>query len=378
MHVTRLEARGFRNLAPLTLEPHRRLNVFLGDNGQGKTNLLESVHLVTALRPLRTIARGSDLICAGASQAHVAARLDLDGPLDVDVALEPQGRRARIAGKVVKDVGEIARRVRVVAFTPEDLTIVRGAPVERRRAIDRFAFSLDASFSTIARRYEAALERRNRLLRAHARDHAQIDAYTTTLVDAGVLLTRKRAEAVRTWAPLFREAAHAVSEGALDAAVRYRPDVEGTVQPDGAPVDDDTARARLTEALEAAREGELRRRATLVGPHKDDLEVALFARGARHMASQGEARALVLALKIASVRALTAAHGTAPLLLLDDVAGELDRTRARLLFALIDEVETQAFVTATHDALLPGCGAHRAFEIVRGTITMVHDRDGVE
>lgn len=376
MHVESLRAVRFRNLETLTLEAHRRLNVFLGPNGQGKTNLLEAVHLVSALRPLRNVERGRDLIQFGAENAHVSARLSLDGPLDVDVEIEPTGRRARMAGKVVKDIGEIARRVRVVAFTPDDLTIVRGAPAERRRAIDRFAFSLDAGFASIARRYEAALDRRNRLLRARVRDDAQVAAYTEPLVEAGARLTRARALAVRTWAPDYREAVAAVSDGELSSTIAYASALGADViSKDGEILDEATLRARFLDFLRDSAELEQRRHMTMHGPHKDDLVIALQSRGARHFASQGEARALVLALKIASVRALTRAHGTAPILLLDDVAGELDPARARHLFALLDEVGTQAFVTATHRELLVEPGAYRAFEISTGRIVTVQDHE---
>lgn len=366
MHLARLYADGFRNLTEVRLEPHRRLNAFLGPNGEGKTNLLEAIHLAAALRPLRPLERAKDLVGFDRQRGAVRADFDLDGPLDVEVVVEPAGRRASLAGKAVRDVAEVASRIGVVAFTPEDLSIVRGAPEKRRRAIDRFAFGLSPGFAALARRYEQTLERRNRVLKAPRVDEALLASYTEPLVEAGVELARARARAAERWAPSFREAARAITDAKVETTLEY-----ACTFTDGAELldaSDEVLRERLYASLARKADGERQRRTTLSGPHLDELVLTLGDRRARHLASQGEARAIVLALKIAAVRLYSEARGTGPLLLLDDVAGELDPHKAACLFRTVDEVASQAFVTATHTDLIPDVGAGRCFEVRSGRV----------
>lgn len=368
MHLVRLAVDDVKNLVGVRLTPHARLNVLVGDNGQGKTNLLEAIHLAAALRPLRPLERAADLVRSGAARGTITALFEADGPLDVEVTVEPKGRRASIAGKAVRDVGEAASKIGVVAFVPEDASVVRGGPAERRRALDRFAYTTMPAYAQVARRYEAALERRNRLLRVGASDADALAAYTTTLVDAGADVVRARARAAATWSPLFDEAVRRVGGGRVDAAIRYR---SSLLEDDEVDVPADAVRARFATAIESRADEERRRGTTLVGPHLDDVVVTKGAQKARWLASQGEARAIVLALKIAAVRATTTARGAAPLFLLDDVAGELDPEKARLLFDVVNEVGSQTFVSATTLDLLPPLGDALVARVADGRVVDV-------
>lgn len=371
MHLIRLAADGFRNLQDVRIDAHPRLNAFLGENGEGKTNLLESIHLAAALRPLRQVERTRDLVNFGLEQGVVRAEFEMEGPLDVEVLLQPGGRRATLAGKPVRDIAEVASRLGVVAFTPEDLAIVRGAPERRRQALDRFAFGLWPSFAAHARRFEQALERRNRVLKDPRLDATLLASYTETFIGCAVELARARARAAEVWAPAFAAAARQITDERVASSLRYRAawwEGSGMHEAEGQQVAD-----ALSAALARSAEGERQRRTTLAGPHLDDVVISLGDRRARHLASQGEARAIVLALKLATVRQLAEARGTGPLVLLDDVAGELDPKKAQCLFRVVDDVSAQAFVTATHRALLPVQGALRCFALRQGRIESVCD-----
>jgi len=366
MRLLNLSADGFRNLVDVAFEAHPRLNVFVGDNGEGKTNLLEAVHLAASLRPLKPLERARDLVRFGEDRGVVRADFDLEGPLPIEVVLEPRGRKATLAGKAVRDISQVASRIGVVAFTPDELTLVRGSPDVRRRALDRFAFGLAPSFADVARTYERALDRRNRVLKQHVVDSALLDAYTEPLALAGARLMKARAEALRVWQPRFAEAISDLTAGALVPALGYHSSLASEQALLG--LDDETLRVRFVERLNSQREGERHRRTTLTGPHLDDLVISLEERRARHLASQGEARAIVLALKLAAVRVYAETRATAPLLLLDDVAGELDPKRAAYLFAAVDEVGTQTFVTVTHLGALPFTGEGARYQIGAGRI----------
>ncbi len=373
MQLQRLTADGLRNLSEIAIDAHPRLTIFVGDNGVGKTNLLEAVHLVAALRPLKPLERSRDLLGFGRDRAVVLGEFDLDGPLPIEVVVEPKGRKATLAGKSVRDIGQVAARIGVVSFTPEDLVVIRQGPDHRRRALDRFAYGLEPAFAAAARRYDQALSRRNRVLK-EAGPHV-VEAYTPPLVDAAVSLYRARLAAVAQWAPPFAEAAAQISDGKLEAKMRYVSAVLDDAaalcgQDVGPELPDDALARALTDRLAKVAEGERTRRTTLAGPHLDDVAMTLRRedqhRRARHLASQGEARALVLAMKIAQVRVYTQARQTAPLLLLDDVAGELDPHRAECLFGVADEVGAQTFVTVTHIGALPAFGEACVYAIDGG------------
>ena len=176
MRLTSLHVDGFRNLRDVGFAPHPRLTIFVGDNGQGKTNLLESIHLVSALRPLRAVEKASELVAFDRERGVVRGRFELDGPLDVEVVVEARGRRATVGGKAVRDVATLASRLGVVSFVPEDSTIIRGSPGDRRRGLDRFAYGLLPGFALASRRFEDALEQRNRLLKDPVVDEDAVSA----------------------------------------------------------------------------------------------------------------------------------------------------------------------------------------------------------
>lgn len=366
MKLEHITVDGVRNLAHVELAPHARLTVLIGDNGQGKTNLLECIHLASALRPLRSVEKASELVMFGRERGVIRARFELDGPLPIEVLVEPKGRKATVAGKSVRDVGALSWRIGVVSFLPEDSAMIRGGPEQRRRGLDRFAYSILPGFAEVARRFEEALERRNRVLKAPVVDIELLESYDAPFAQAAAALTRARAAAVSRWAPAFRTEARAIGGDALDAEMRYAPDVEGS-----ADLDEPALIDRLLEELAVARAYELKRRSTAKGPHHDDV-VLWKAYGAkekaRFLASQGEARALVLAMKIATVRLSTEARGTGPLLLLDDVAGELDPEKGARLFRAVDDTGAQVFVTTTHQAVLPPLGDAKVLTVHAGQL----------
>jgi DNA replication and repair protein RecF len=356
---------GFRNLQEVQLQPHPRLTVLVGDNGQGKTNLLEAIHLVASLRPLRPVERANELVAFGRDHGFVRGRFALDGPLDVEVRLEPRGRKATVGGKAVRDVATLAGRLGVVSFVPDDAAMIRGGPGDRRRGLDRFAYALFPAFAAASRRFDDALQQRNRLLKEIVIDDDALDAFTPPFVAAAVDVARLRAEACARWAPVFSAEAHALGGEALGATLAY---ASGFFDEDVATTASATLEAHLQERLDRSRDIEKKKRSTLCGPQHDDVMIDKAGRGARFLASQGEARALVLALKLAAVRLLTAARGQGPLLLLDDVAGELDRHRAARLLQSIDEHGAQVFVTTTGTDTLPSLGDCAVFGIDGGRL----------
>jgi DNA replication and repair protein RecF len=351
LRLLALQLAGVRNLAPLVLEPSPRFNVFSGDNGQGKTNLLEAIYLVGTLRSFRT-GHLRELIAFGGEEASVRARVARGGLERLyEVRLDGARKRARLDGKTPRSMGEYFGGFNVVLFAPEDLRVPRGAPGERRRFLDRSVFNRDVGFLPVAQRYARILKSRNGLIRQDAPDLELLDVYDAQLAETGAEVVAARTRYLEELAPRFAAAFEAITHTGLPATLAYRPAAED-----------------LAAGLARGRRRDLARRQTGCGPHVDDLELLLDGRPARAYASQGQLRALVLAWKTAEMRLLREALGDAPVLLLDDVSSELDPSRNRHLFDFLDEIECQAFVTTTHPKHVLATQNRLDFQLVAGDV----------
>jgi DNA replication and repair protein RecF len=358
-----LSIRDFRNLAAVEIAPSARSTVLVGANGQGKTNLLEAIFVLTTLRPLRQ-ARLADLVRHGAASAEVAG--DFEGPGGVRrVAVRVEGgqRTALLDGKPQDRLDGYFEGLAAVAFTPDDLLLVKGGPDGRRRFVDRAAFNRWPSVLAEAREYVRALRARNGALRAPGPSAAEVEAsFRGPLVRAGARLLRRRLDLLSEVAPRVGDAFARISgERAPAATLAYR--AAGGIPSGG---DEESLAAVLGETLAGRLERDRDRGYTSVGPHADDVVLALGGREARSFGSQGQQRALVLALKIAEIENLRAVLGRPPLLLLDDVSSELDPAKNRFLLDYLASLPGQAFLTTTDRRLLePAAGPDAVFLGVR-------------
>lgn len=354
MLVRALAVQQFRNLENLVLEPSPRFNVFAGDNGQGKTNLLEALYLVGTLRSFRT-AHSDEMLRFGQDSARVRARVERQGlERSYEVALRRGGREARLDGKKPRQLADYFGGFNVVLFAPEDLRVPRGSPATRRRFLDRSVFNRDVTYLGQAQKYTRVLRSRNALLREAQVRMDLLEVYDEQLATVGAELVRRRAAYLAELAPRFSEAYEAITRSGLRAELVYR-----------------TSERPLAEEIASARPRDLRRRQTTVGPHVDDVEFLLAGQPARAFASQGQLRALVLAWKTAEMRLLRERLGESPVLLLDDVSSELDATRNEFLFAFLREIECQCFVTTTHPRHVLVSENRLDFRVVRGRLEPV-------
>jgi len=359
VRLATLELSDFRNIESARLALSPRSTILVGQNGQGKTNLLEAVYLLCTLRPLRA-GRLSELVRFGQARAVVAG--DFDGPGGLRrarVEVTDGSRSASLGGKPVQSgqLEEYFDGLAAVCFSPDDLLLVKGGPELRRRFLDRAAFNRWPAVLAEAREYLQALRARNALLRSSGDEELE-RSFRAPLVRAGARLVRRRTELVHEVAPRVTEAFAAISgPGAPAARLAYRPAAGMRAEQPEA----DLA-ARLDEILGLRLERDRRRGYTSAGPHMDDLTLVLDGQGARAYGSQGQQRALVLALKIAEIENLRAALGRPPLLLLDDVSSELDPQKNRYLLDYLAQLPGQAILTATDRRLLePAAGPEAAY-----------------
>ncbi|MGB8329402.1 MAG: DNA replication/repair protein RecF [Polyangiales bacterium] len=334
--VTVLRTRGFRNLQSLVFEPGSHFNVIHGDNGAGKSNLLEAIYYLGALKSFRG-AKTKDLIALGSDGALLEASLE-GGPAPHQLRLEigrSARRRVLLDGKRPRSTGVWHQTVRMVLFHPGDLVLAAGAPDRRRAFLDRMLEQMDPIYASTLATYEKALRSRNRLLKHERTDRRSVRAYDAILSRAGAVIGQARRSLIDDLAPRVVRAFTEVFAGDTALGVRYLPRVEPTEQ-------------AIAEALDRAFDKDRARGFTADGPHGDDLELRLHEVGARHHGSQGQHRTIVLALKTAELDLLSERTGRVPILLLDDVSSELDRGRNRRFFEVLSHAGGQVFLTTTH------------------------------
>jgi DNA replication and repair protein RecF len=350
--LTRVALSNFRNYAQLDLDPAPGLNVFVGANAQGKSNLLEAIAMLGTGKSFRT-SRDADLVREGLELAVVGGDAKVRaGIVHLGCTIARSGNRTRktytINGQGVR-YARFLGSIRVVTFVPADLQLVSGPPALRRALINIALAQDDRRYYHELARYGKALQQKAAMLRGTvAFDDELLAIYNNTLVEAGTSLILARNHFV---AELAREAerTHAAwTNGAEHLRITYAPSVAFE-----APTAEAVAGAfekRLREVSEAERA----RKATVVGPHRDDLSLALDGRSLASYGSQGQGRTAVLALKVGEYTVMRDRSGEAPLLLLDDVLSELDAQRADAFLAGVGALRqtqddtVQAFVTATH------------------------------
>lgn len=358
MRLTSLSLRDFRNLEAVDLELPPGINVFHGDNGQGKTNLLEAVYLLATLKSFRN-AKNKDLIRfereglgtkTAAECAVIKGRL-LTGslPRDYQVTVDGKGKRIRVDGKDPRGLPNYFKGIKAVSFTPNDLRMVDGGPEGRRDFLDRAAFTLDSSYLGVAKDYRTALRQKNALLRDGKRtgrspDKALVGVWNDRLIVAGTEVIARRVGFLERFAPTFR----AVHEGITGAAkgyaeIRYRGPVGSAALTSGRQGIEDELRRKVEGAWPA----EVRRGYATVGPHRDDWELRVGGEPLRSFGSQGQVRSAALAMRMAVMEMTKEAAGVCPLFLLDDVSSELDAHRNRQLMDRLADLEAQVFVTTT-------------------------------
>jgi len=362
-------------LAPLDLELGPGFHVFSGENGQGKTNLLEAIYAVCTLRSFRT-RRLAELIQFDREAARLAAVVERGGSLRTyEVTLAPAGRQVRLDGKAVRPLARYFGGFQVVLFAPEDLAVPRGTPADRRAFLDRVVFQRTPDYLGEAQDYDRVLRSRNALLRAGqsrsgagsaAGGAALLAVYDQKLTELGARRMRRRTQLCAELNPRFRAAFAAISRSALEVDARYASPWLGSDVDMG----DEAALAdALSRALTSARSVDLARAITTVGPHRDDLALTLTGRAAGAFASQGQLRAIILAWKIAELELLAEAYGETPVLLLDDVSSELDPRRNEYLFEFLRSKRTQCAITTTHPQHVPGGSTRADYEVRSGFVT---------
>jgi DNA replication and repair protein RecF len=365
--LDRLTLLDVRNVERIELEPARHLNVIAGNNGQGKTSVLEAIYALATSRSFRT-SKLTELVRHGTETARIGgcfAEHWPTGKLERAQTLELTRRGKHtlaVDGVDPSSLTHYATRSPVVVFEPKQLGLTNGPSAERRTLLDRVTLFTHPEAAAHRARYGRALKERQALLADRHRDRStELDAYEAILAEHGARLTAIRALAVDELRETILEAFGHIAAPDLRLEVRYAP---------GGSADAEVARGELS----SSRRADAQRKRAGFGPHRDDLDLRLDGHEARVVASQGQHRALTFALKSAELSTIARARGAQPILLLDDVSSELDADRTDALFEHLAATESQIFLTTTRRDLIVSArpeGERADFIVEQGVVRRV-------
>ncbi|BAY63230.1 MULTISPECIES: DNA replication/repair protein RecF [Calothrix] len=348
MYLKSIHLRQFRNYTDQKVEFKAAKTILVGNNAQGKSNLLEAVELLATLRSHR-LARDRDLVQDGEAIAQISASLERKtGISDLTLTLRRQARRTvALNGEAVRRQMDFLGVLNAVEFSSLDLDLVRGGPEGRRSWLDTLLIQLEPVYAHILQQYNQVLRQRNAFLK-HTQDIAftsqqseQLAVWDAQLATTGTRVIRRRERALQRLAPIAINWHSSISGSTENLQIKYAPSV-----PLGENYPQQVQQAFLDKIQQRA-VAELRQGTTLVGPHRDEIELIINQTPARQYGSQGQQRTLVLALKLAELQLIEEVVGEPPLLLLDDVLAELDPYRQnQLLDAIQDRFQT--LITTTH------------------------------
>lgn len=333
MYVAHLRLRDFRNYPRLDVDFTPGFHLLLGDNAQGKTNLLEAIYLLATLRSFRG-ASSEQLVRHGQRWYFVGCNLVGPARHDIKLFWSATQRKLTLDGQEVRRLADYLGTLRAVVFCSEDLQLVKGPASRRRRFMDLLLSQTQPTYLPMLQRYMRAVRARNALLKHAIIDEAALDGFTTEVVLAGNAIMKQRKSLAPKLGDMLRLAYRNMSGAPEELRTIYKPSVEGD----------------LAVALAQARQRERVQRTTLFGPHRDDLVLLLDDKPASVYGSEGQKRTIALAMKMAQTEYVTALTGSPPILLIDDVMGELDNKRRAGFLPLLELARKsggQVFLTCT-------------------------------
>ena len=362
MHILTFTTEKFRNIARTEIEPSAGVNVIFGENGQGKTSLLEGIWLFTGCRSFRCADAG-EMIMEGEDRARLDARF-ISNQREQQARIEIDGRRTLTLNGFAQ---ETPRRMLgvfpAVEFTPDTLSLAKGGPGERRRFLDVALSMLTPAYAVRLSKYLKALAQRNALLRQANPPEELLDTWDAALAGEAAGILNARLRYLDELIPRAREFYHRISAGR--EALEITPHVTGAERVTAA-TGTDALREAYTQSLIRARQTDLRRQMTTVGPHRDDLALRLDGRSLRDFGSQGQKRSAALALKLAEAACLGEIAQEAPVALLDDVLSELDARRQGDLLRYLEG--WQVFLTCCEPSHTLHGRAGRVFCVKSGEV----------
>lgn len=362
MFLECLELQNFRNYQALEIEFSPRVNIFFGQNAQGKTNLLEAVSLLSLGRSFRT-KKETEMIMWGAEACYLRGDFRLpEEDVRIELGISGEEKRFKLDGQIVKN-NQIFGKVPVITFAPDDLQLIKGGPQNRRDFLDLYLALIEPKYRFIFYNFYKVLQQRNRLFKEVRIDPNEMEAWNEQFIEKGSKVIKYRMLFIESVKPFIAEAHHQISGSSERLKLDYwcfSGDSSGLT-------DEEKVKERFRDELQTVKRNEIERRVSLVGPQRDDIRLIIGNDvDIRNFGSQGQQRTAALALKLGLVEKIKESRGQYPILLLDDVMSEFDDERKKYLLQMLIG-SAQTFMTSTSQKDFPILAKEaRFFEVAGG------------
>ncbi len=357
MYIRELSLQNFRNYNYLNLVLHSGINVFVGDNAQGKTNVLEAIYLCATARSHRTN-HEKEVIAWDKTESHIRLNIKKKHIEDqIDLHIDKKGKGVAINRIPIKRLGDLLGVLNVVMFSPEDLQMIKKGPGERRRFIDIELCQIDRMYYFGLQKYHKVLKQRNNLLKnfEYTKDAQNLlEVWDTQIVEYGKNIISKRTGFINKLEKIAQEIHTNISGNKEKLEILYDRSVS---------VEDYEIK------LSTNHKGDIFRKSTSIGPHRDDLIFLINNMNVRTYGSQGQQRTVVLSIKLAQLRMIQEILGEQPVLLLDDVLSELDYHRQQFLFAHTKDIQTLITCTGIEEGVWNSQSIGKLFKVKEGMIS---------
>ncbi|KAB2491464.1 DNA replication/repair protein RecF [Priestia endophytica] len=346
MHINELQLKNYRNYEKATISFENKVNVILGENAQGKTNVMEAIYVLSMAKSHRT-SKDKELIKWDCDFAKIQGELTRNsGPLSLELIVSTKGKKAKYNGLEQKRLSQYIGAMNTVMFAPEDLNLVKGNPQVRRRFLDMEIGQVSPVYMHDLARYQKILHQRNQYLKQlqtrKVTDQSLLDVYTTQLSEVAASVLKKRYEFLQLLQDWAEPIHHGISRGLETLKIQYKSSVDVSVEQDLSKMIQ-----AYYEKFDKIKMREIDRGITLAGPHRDDLIFYVNDKDVQTFGSQGQQRTTALSIKLAEIELIHGEIGEYPILLLDDVLSELDDYRQSHLLNTI-QGKVQTFVTTTN------------------------------
>ncbi len=349
MYLEKLVLKNFRNYEDVNKDFLAQINILVGSNAQGKTNLLESINYLATGKSYRP-AREAQLIQWKKDFFYVAGKIKSRlGSTGIEITFKTDQKslkEIKVNGLKINKLSELLGNLTTVLFAPEDLNIIKGSPAERRRLLDNDISQANPGYYVRLQQYNRILSQRNNLLKKmehRPKSKEQLEVWDQQLLAAGNDIIKKRLTVLGKLSPLTRLVQRKLTDGEENLEIKYVINKEIEVEKES------DVEKILKEEMLRYKNDEIKRGMSLWGPHRDDLKFSINGNDLKYYGSQGQHRTSVLAIKLAELEFFKAESGEYPLLLLDDVMSELDVNRRTQLINTIRERAIQCFITSTED-----------------------------
>lgn len=337
MYITKIELQDFRNYESLNLEFHPKVNIILGNNAQGKTNLIEAIYLSSLGKSFRT-SNDYEMIKFGSKFFRIKVEAEkINEDICVEMALSKESKAVKINGRKIKKVSELLENVYIVVFSPEDLKIIKEEPEKRRKFIDRELCQIRPVYFNNISKYKKILMQRNTMLKEKSPKISLLEIWDYELAEYGTKIILHRAEFIKKLNKISSQIHYDITNKKEKLHIQYESNVPYMKNAE-------EQKEIFLDKIKANLEKDLIRRNTSTGPHRDDLKITVNGIDIRKYGSQGQQRTAALSLKLAEIMLIKEETEENCILLLDDVLSELDEERQNYLINSLSEV--QLFITS--------------------------------